>query len=167
MVKGLKSYVKAILGETDLEKFNDFEKGVVFMERSRLEQPLPPRVDFLAALEFAKDGVENLKDYSSEVPNIIREVGKLSIELLELQIEILDKFPEEKNWTYRKSMEFTRDDEDLCDRLDFLAGKLYQLMPVYSKTLEEEMIKNAEKEMESRKFLEGLEKINEGEDPIN
>lgn len=166
MVKGLKSYVKAILGETDLEKFNDFEKGVVFMERSRLEQHLPPRVDFLAALEFAKDGVENLKDYSSEVPNIIREVGKLSIELLELQIEILDKFPEEKNWTYRKSMEFTRDDEDLCDRLDFLAGKLYQLMPIYSKTLEEEMIKNAEKEMESRKILEGLKNINEG-DPIN
>lgn len=166
-MKNLKSYVKTILGEGDLNQFNDFEKGVVFMERSRLDQPLPPRIDFLVALEFAKDGVENLKDYSSEVPNIIREVGKLSIELLELQIEILDKFPEEKNWTYRKSMEFTRDDEDLCDRLDFLAGKLYQLMPVYSKTLEEEMIKNAEKEMESRKFLEGLEKINEGEDPIN
>ena len=166
-MKNLKSYVKTILGEGDLNQFNDFEKGVVFMERSRLDQPLPPRIDFLVALEFAKDGVENLKDYSSEVPNIIREVGKLSIELLELQIEILDKFPEEKNWTYRKSMEFTKDDEDLCDRLDFLAGKLYQLMPVYSKTLEEEMIKNAEKEMESRKFLDGLEKINEGEDPIN
>lgn len=166
-MKNLKSYVKTILGEGDLNQFNDFEKGVVFMERSRLDQPLSPRIDFLVALEFAKDGVENLKDYSSEVPNIIREVGKLSIELLELQIEILDKFPEEKNWTYRKSMEFTRDNEDLCDRLDFLAGKLYQLMPVYSKTLEEEMIKNAEKEMESRKFLEGLEKINEGEDPIN
>lgn len=165
-MKNLKSYVKTILGEGDLNRFNDFEKGVVFMERSRLDQPLPPRIDFLVALEFAKDGVENLKDYSSEVPNIIREVGKLSIELLKLQIEILDKFPEEKNWTYRKSMEFTRDDEDLCDRLDFLAGKLYQLMPVYSKTLEEEMIKNAEKEMESRKFLEGLKDINEG-DPIN
>lgn len=166
-MKNLKSYVKTILGEGDINQFNDFEKGVVFMERSRLDQPLPPRIDFLVALEFAKDGVENLKYYSSEVPNIIREVGKLSIELLELPIEILDKFPEEKNWTYRKSMEFTRDDEDLCDRLDFLAGKLYQLMPVYLKTLEEEMIKNAEKEMESRKFLEGLEKINEGEDSIN
>lgn len=165
-MKNLKSYVKTILGEGDLNQFNDFEKGVVFMERSRLDQPLPPRIDFLVALEFAKDGVENLKDYSSEVPNIIREVGKLSIELLELQIEILDKFPEEKNWTYRKSMEFTRDDEELCDRLDFLAGKLYQLMPVYSETIQEEMIKNAEKEMESRKILEGLKDINEG-DPIN
>lgn len=165
-MKNLKSYVKTILGEGDLNQFNDFEKGVVFMERSRLDQPLPPRIDFLVALEFAKDGVENLKEYSSEVPNIIREVGKLSIELLELQIEILDKFPEEKNWTYRKSMEFTRDDEDLCDRLDFLAGKLYQLMPVYSETIQEEMIKNAEKEMESRKILEGLKDINEG-DPIN
>ena len=159
MIKGLKSYVRAILGETDLEKFNDFEKGVVFMERSRLEQPLPPRVDFLAALEFAKDGVENLKNYSSDVPNIIREVGKLSIELLELQIEILDKFPEEKNWTYKKSLEITRSDEDLCDRLDFVAGKLYQLMPIYSEELQKEVIKNAEKEIESRKVLEGLEKI--------
>ena len=161
MVKGMKSYVKVILGEEEqnLNEFNDFEKGVIFMEKSRLDQPLPPKVDFIAALEFAKDGVENLEGYSSEVPNVIRQVGLLSIDLLELQIEILDKFPEEEKWTYRKSLEFTRSDKDLCDRLDFIAGKLYQLMPIYSEELQKEVIKNYEKEIESRKVLEGLEKI--------
>ena len=159
-MKKMKSYVRAILGEEqNLNEFNDFEKGVIFMEKSRLDQPLPQRVEFLAALEFAKDGVENLEGYSSEVPNVIRQVGLLSIDLLELQIEILDKFPEEEKWTYRKSLEFTRSDEDLCDRLDFIAGKLYQLMPIYSEELQKEVIKNYEKEIESRKVLEGLEKI--------
>lgn len=138
-MKGMKSYVKAILGEDSLEKFNDFEKGVVFMERSRLDQSLPQRQDFQAALKFAKDGVEGLVDYDG--PNIIKQVGLLSMDLLKLQIEILDKYKEEEKWTYRKSLELTRSDEDLCNRLDFTANKLYQLLPLYSKEMELQYVK--------------------------
>ena len=144
-MKNLKSYVREILktGEVS-DEFNDFEKGVVYMERSRLDQPLPPRRDFIAALEFAKDGVRNLEDYSTNCPSVIKQVGCLSIELLELQLEILDRHPEEKDWTYRKSIEVTRDNEDLCDKMDFLAGKMYQLMPIYTAAFEKEYIKNIE-----------------------
>lgn len=166
-MKNLKSYVRAILGEEDLNEFNDFEKGVIFMEKSRLDQPLPPRGDFVVALEYAKAGLEGLKEYSTECPSVIKNVAKLSIELLEFQLEILDKFPEEKNWTYRKSMEFTRSDEGLCDKMDFLTGKLYQMMPVYTEVCNKEMVKNAEREMRSKEFLDGLKDINEEEDTVN
>ena len=133
-MKNLKSYVRTILGEGDLDQFNDFEKGVIFMERSRLDTTLPSRKEFDVALEFAKDGREGLVDYDG--PNVVKQVGKLSIELLEIQLEILDKCPEEVNWTYRKSYEVTRSNKDLCDKLDFLANKLYQLVPIYSKEME-------------------------------
>lgn len=166
-MKNMKSYVKAILGEETLEGFNDFEKGVIFMEKSRLDHSLPPRIDFLTALEFAKDGVENLKDYSTTCPNIVKQVGLLSIDLLNIQLEILDKYPKMTDWTYRKSLEITRSDEDLCNRLDFVAGKLYQLMPLYSEEIQKEVIKNYEKEKESREFIDGLKNIAEGEDTIN
>lgn len=164
MIKGMKSYVRTILGENpEMKGFNDFEKGVIFMEKSRLDQPLPPREEFVVALEFAKDGLDGLKEYSTECPSVIKNVAKLSIELLEFQLEILDNFPEEKNWTYRKSLEFTKSDEDLCDKMDFLTGKLYQMMPVYTEVCNKEMIKNAEREMRSREFLDSFK---DG-DPIN
>lgn len=139
-MKNMKSFVKAVLGEDQkLERFNDFEKGVVFMERSRLDQSLPSRQDFQAALEYAKDGVEGLVDYDG--PNIIKQVGLLSMDLLKIQLETLDKHPETKDWTYRKSLEVTMNNPDLCDRLDFTAGKLYKLIPLYSKELEMAYIK--------------------------
>ena len=130
-MRNMKSYVKAILGEEDLNKFNDFEKGVVFMERSRLDTSMPSREEFEAALEFAKDGVSNLEDYNG--PNIIKQVGLLSVELLEIQLEIFDKHPEIHSWTYRKSIEVTRSDENICDKMDFLAGKLYQLVTIFQR----------------------------------
>ena len=142
MIKGLKSYVRVILGEEGMENFNDFEKGIIFMERSRLDQPLPPREDFLVALEYAEDGFKGLDEYSSELPKVIKQVGKFSIELLKMQLEVLDKYPEESDWTYRKSLECTKSDEDLCNRIDFLTGKLYQIMPLYTKAMEQEYIKN-------------------------
>ena len=139
-MKNLKSYVRASLGLVEIDNFNDFEKGVIYMERSRLDQKLPSRKEFEAALEFARNGVEGLADYHG--PNIVKQVGLLSIELLEIQIEVLDKRPEETNWTYRKSMEVTLEDSDLCNRMDFLAGKLYQLMPIYSKEMELQYVKD-------------------------
>ena len=140
MIKGLKSYVKAILGEGSLDNFNDFEKGVIFMERSRLDTSMPSRAEFETALEFAKEGISGLEDYDG--PKIIEHVAKLSVELLEIQLEIFDKHPEIQDWTYRKSIEITKSEEDLCNRMDFLAGKMYQLMPVYSKEMELQYVKD-------------------------
>lgn len=139
-MKNLKSYVREILktGEVSNE-FNDFEKGVIFMERSRLDTIMPSRKDFEAALEFAQDGLKGLENYDG--PNVIKRVGLLSVELLKIQLEILDKCPEVTEWTYRKSIEVTKSDEDLCNRMDFLAGKIYQLMPVYSKEMELQYVK--------------------------
>lgn len=139
-MKNMKSYVKAILGEDQkLEQFNDFEKGIIFLERSRLDQPLPQRNEFEVALDVAKDGLNGLVDF--EGPRVVRQVALLSVELLNLQLEILNKYPEEVDWTYRKSYELTRSEEGLCDRMDFLACKLYQLIPLYSKEMEMAYIK--------------------------
>ena len=99
-MKNLKSYVRTILGDGNLNQFNDFEKGVIFMEKSRLDQPLPSRKEFEVALEFAKDGVECLEEYSTKCPDVVKQVGLLSIELLRLQLEILDKYPNIENWTF-------------------------------------------------------------------
>ena len=137
----MKSYVKAILGKEDLSKFNDFETGVIYMERSRLDQPLPERQEFAAALEFAENTMEGAKECSS-ISTIAIQVGKLSIELLELQLKVLDSYPEETDWTYRKSMELTASDPNLCDQLDFVANKIYQLMPEYTKVIEMEQLKD-------------------------
>lgn len=139
MIKGMKSYVRTILGEETLDNFNDFEKGIVYMERSRLDQQLPSKQEFEMALEFAKNGLDGLVDFSG--PRFAKQVAKLSIELLEIQLEIIDKRPDEINWTYKKSFEVVRSDEDLCNRMDFLASKLYQIMPLYSKEIEQEYIK--------------------------
>ena len=110
------------------------------MERSRLSQKMPSREEFEAALEFAKDGVKGLEDYNG--PNVIKQVGLLSIDLLTIQLETFDKHPEITEWTYQKSMEVTLSDPDLCDRLDFTANKIYQLMPAYSKEMELQYVKN-------------------------
>lgn len=140
-MKNLKSYVRTILGENpEMNGFNDFEKGLIFLEKSRLDTALPSRKEFMVALDFAKDGIDGLLD--SDGPRVVRQVAELSIELLEMQIEILDKCPEETSWTYRKSYEVTKSDEDLCNRMDFLAGKLYQLIPIYSKEMETAYIKD-------------------------
>ena len=138
-MKNLKSYVRASLGLEDLEKFNDFEKGVIYMERSRLSQKMPSREEFEAALEFAKDGLKGLEDYDG--PNVIKQVGLLSVDLLNIQLETFDKHPEIQDWTYQKSMEVTLSDPYLCDRLDFTANKIYQLMPLYSKEMELQYVK--------------------------
>ena len=138
-MKNMKSFTKAILGYEDLEKFNDFEVGVIFMERSRLNQPLPKREEFEAALNFVKDGVENLVDFDG--PRIVKQVGNLSVDLLKIQLETLDRCPEEREWTYKRSLEVALENEDICDKLDFTAGKLYQLMPEYTKIMELEYTK--------------------------
>ena len=140
-MKNMKSYVRAALGMEDMEKFNDFEKGTIYMERSRLDSPLPSREEIEIALEFARETMKNAEE-SIMVPKVIKQVGNLSIELLEIQLETLDRCPEETDWTYRKSMEVTLENPDLCDRLDFTAGKVYQLMPLYTETMTSEYIKD-------------------------
>lgn len=138
-MKNMKSYVRASLGLEDLGNFNNFEKGVIYMERSRLSEKLPSRAEFETALNFAKDGLNGLVDYDG--PSIVKQVGALSVDLLKIQLEILDKHPEINDWTYQKSMEVTLSHPDLCDKLDFTAGKLYKLMPLYSKEMEMAYIK--------------------------
>lgn len=138
-MKGLRSYVRTILGEGDLNCFNDFEKGVIYMERSRLSQSLPSREEFVTALKFAEDGLKGLAEYNG--PSLVKQVGLLSVELLKIQLEILDRYPEETDWTYKKSLEVTMSDPDLCDKLDFTANKLYKLIPLYSKEMEMAYIK--------------------------